>query len=388
MKLSKLRVPLIPVRSSQAATPTHGRPGDPRPDPPERGERLFCSKPFTWFEVSRFTREGEVFTCCPSWLDTPIGNLDEQSVADVWNSQAAQDIRRSILDGTFDYCNADRCPHLQTLTEPVQRVSDVTDPVMQQIIRDRIVALPFGPRAVNCSHDRSCNLSCPSCRTELIIETDRRDQISRIQRRINDEALRDAELLYITGSGDPFGSPFFRHWLRTMRRADMPKLQTLHLHTNGLLWTPGMWESIPAEIRGLVRYADISIDAATEGTYAINRRGGRWDVLMENLRFISSLRRNGPLTWLGIGFVVQENNFREMPAFVELGRRFDVDAIPFSQLVNWETYSPGEYQRRAVHHPGHAAHDQFLSLLEDPIFDDPIVFMSNLTQLRAAPTSG
>ena len=388
MKLPRLRIPLIPVATRHTATPASPQAKSKRPAPTGGGERLFCSKPFTWFEVSRGAREGEVFTCCPSWLETPIGNLDEQSVADVWNSPMAQAIRRSILDGTFDYCRADRCPHLQTITEPVQRVSRVTDPVMQGIIRDRITALPFGPRAVNCSHDRSCNLSCPSCRTELIIETERRDQISRIQRRINDEALRDAELLYITGSGDPFGSPFFRHWLRTMRRADMPKLETLHFHTNGLLWTPAMWESIPAEMRGLVRYADISIDAATEGTYAINRRGGHWDVLMENLRFISSLRRDGPLTWLGIGFVVQENNFREMPAFVELGRRFGVDTIHFSQLVNWETYSPAEYQRRAVHHPGHHAHDEFLSLLEDPIFDDPIVFMSNLTHLRGAPASG
>src|SRR4029453_16950994 len=128
---------------------------------------------------------------------------------------------------------------------------------------------------------------------------------------------------------------------------------------------PAMWESIPTEIRGLVRYADISIDAATEGTYTINRRGGHWDVLLENLRFISSLRRDGPLTWLGIGFLVQENNFREMPAFGGLCRRFGVDTIHFNQFVNWETCSPAEYQRRAVHRSGHPAHDEFLSLLAD-----------------------
>ena len=108
---------------------------------------------------------------------------------------------------------------------------------------------------------------------------------------------------------------------------------------------------------------------------------------MENLQFISSLRRNGPLTWLGLGFVVQQNNFLEMPDFVELGRRFGVDTVHFSQLVDWGTYSPGEYHQRAVHRPAHPAHPAFRSLLADAVFDEPFVFMANLTQLRAGPTA-
>jgi hypothetical protein len=90
--------------------------------------RLFCSKPFEWFEVSRGREEGEVFLCCPSWLGTPVGNLTRDSVKETWNGEAAQRIRRSILEGTFEYCNAARCPYLQTRTGPVQRVEDVTDP--------------------------------------------------------------------------------------------------------------------------------------------------------------------------------------------------------------------------------------------------------------------
>ena len=82
-------------------------------------DRLFCSKPFKWFEVSRGQREGDVFACCPSWLDTPMGNLDDSSVAEVWNSTAAVAIRESILDGSFRFCSRERCPSLNTVTEPV-----------------------------------------------------------------------------------------------------------------------------------------------------------------------------------------------------------------------------------------------------------------------------
>lgn len=345
--------------------------------------KLFCSKPFTWFEVSRGTEEGQVFLCCPSWLDTPIGNLNDQSVDEVWNGGVARDIRRSILDGSFDYCDFVKCPFLHNVDGPVQYADEVTDPVMLQIMRDGLTVLPFGPRDINCSYDRSCNLSCPSCRTQMITESRNSARILNIQQKINDHALKDAKLLYITGSGDPFGSPFFRTWLHSMKRSDMPKLETLHLHTNGMLWTPRMWDPIPDEIRALIRSAEISIDGASAATYETNRRGGRWDTLLENLEFIAGLRANGPLTWLGISMVVQENNFAEMADFVRLGRRFRADAIYFSQLVNWGTFTDEEFKARAVHRPEHPRHQYLREHLRDPIFDGPGVNVGNLKPFRA-----
>jgi hypothetical protein len=347
-------------------------------------DRLFCSKPFKWFEVSRGTAEGDVFLCCPAWLDTPVGNLTRQSVSEAWNGPAAQAIRRSVLDGSFAYCNALRCPFLQTISGPVQRVRDVTDPDLVRALREGLTVLPHGPREINCSYDRSCNLSCPSCRTAIIMETDARDRILDIQAKLHAEALAEAHLLYITGSGDPFGSPFFRRWLQTLRRADLPQLQRIKLHTNALLWNPRMWDTIPAEIQALVHEADISIDAATAGTYAVNRRGGRFDLLLRNLEFIGGLRARGPLAWLGINMAVQENNFREIPAFVRLGRRFGVDTVYFQQLVNWGTFSDHEFAARAVHLPSHPRHGELLDVLDDPALDDPIVLLGNLSGLRGA----
>lgn len=348
----------------------------------EDAKRLFCAKPFTWFEVSRGREEGEVFLCCPGWLKRPVGNLLRQSVAETWNGPAAQDIRRSILDGSFEYCDASLCPHIQEISGPVQRIEDVTDPVLRDVIRERLTVLPYGPREVNCAHDRSCNLSCPSCRTELIIETARRDEILGIQKKLDHEALADAETLYITGSGDPFGSPFFRKWLQTMRRTDMPRLRTLHLHTNGLLWTPRVWETIPPEIRALIRTAEISIDAASPETYAVNRRGGSFGTLLDRLEFIQSLRRAGPLERLTMSMVVQQNNFHEMREFVLLGKRFAADAVYFSRLADWGTFDQAELSNRSVHRTDHPRHREFLDVLSDGLFDDPIVVLGNLTEVR------
>jgi MoaA/NifB/PqqE/SkfB family radical SAM enzyme len=225
-------------------------------------------------------------------------------------------------------------------------------------------------------------LSCPSCRTALIVDTAGKERILGIQEKLQREALPDAELLYITGSGDPFGSPFFREWLQTMRRADMPRLETIRLHSNGLLWNEKMWHSIDADVRSLVREAEISIDAATAETYAVNRRGGSFARLLRNLDYIATLRANGPLRWLGISMVVQENNFGEMPAFIDLGRRIGADTVYFGQLVDWGTFPEEELRRRSIHLAEHPRHGELRSVLRSPHFDDPRVDLGNLSHLR------
>jgi MoaA/NifB/PqqE/SkfB family radical SAM enzyme len=344
--------------------------------------RLFCSQPFTRFEVLGDGQRGEVSFCCPNWIAKSIGNVTDKSVRDVWNSKAARDIRQSILDGSFKYCRADVCPYLQRIEGPVQRVEEVRDARLLEIIRKELTVLPFGPSDIICCFDQSCNLSCPTCRTRVIMETSHGDAIFNIKKRLENEALRDARLLYITGSGDPFGSPYFRRWLQTMKRASMPKLERIHLHTNALLWTKRIWESIPEETRVLIRSAIISIDAATPETYAINRRGGDFETLLERLAFVSGLRARGPLDYLEIHMTVQTNNYREMPEFVELGRRHHCDRVAFHKLLDWGTFTPEEFSARAVHHPDNPEHQAFLGVLTDPRLDDAIVYLSNLTDLK------
>jgi len=343
--------------------------------------RLFCSKPFEWFEITHSNGRGDVYLCCPSWLDTCIGNIRHKTVLEIWNGQKAQDIRRSILNGSFHFCDFSRCAFLQTRSGPVQAIENVSDPLFQEVIRNRLTRLPYGPRKIICTYDQSCNLSCPTCRTGIIVETDSEQGILDIENRIRHQALGEAELLYIAGSGDPFGSPFFRRWLQSMRREEMPRLKDIFLHTNGQLWTPAMWNTLPKDIQGLVTAAEISIDAATSEVYAVNRRGGDFDRLLKNLMFIRQLRQNGPIKLVKISMVVQENNFREMVDFVRLGKQFQFDHVYFGQLVNWGTFSKAEFRKRAVHLPKHPLHKAFLDVLRNDIFSDPIADLGNLTQI-------
>src|SRR5262245_23950580 len=126
---------------------------------------LFCKRPFEHFEIQH---NGLAYLCCPSWLPTPLGEVSGDDPGALWNGQTAQSIRESILDGSFRHCTGG--PFLTTATGPVQLRTDVTDPVSLEIIRDRkLVMERIG--WLNLAYDRSCNLSCPTCRTEPIVTT-------------------------------------------------------------------------------------------------------------------------------------------------------------------------------------------------------------------------
>ncbi|MGH6841447.1 MAG: SPASM domain-containing protein, partial [Methylocella sp.] len=125
-----------------------------RPRKSGNGERLFCAQPFTRFEVlGGGGQRGDVFPCCQSWITKSFGNMTKKSVQEVWNGKAARDIRRSILDGSFKYGRADVCPYLQRIDGPVQRVEDVKDERLREIIRNELTIVPFGPSDIICCFD-------------------------------------------------------------------------------------------------------------------------------------------------------------------------------------------------------------------------------------------
>ena len=120
----------------------------------------FCRKPFEHFEIHP---NGSVSLCCYTWLPHHAGILGEHnSIHDVFNSTKVQQIRQTIHDGSFSYCNHDLCPHIQNKSLPDK--SEVEGPRMQQIVRDNVLN-NLQPDFYNLCYDESCNLECPSCRT-------------------------------------------------------------------------------------------------------------------------------------------------------------------------------------------------------------------------------
>jgi hypothetical protein len=181
-------------------------------------------------------------------------------------------------------------------------------------------------------------------------------------------AAADAELtISVSHLGDPFASPLYRSLL--FDPAPPPKLR-LHLFSNGLL-LPECWPQMRGW-HGRVQGVSQSIDAASPTTYKTLRRGGTWRQLEKSLRFISALRRRGEISHWHWGFVVQADNWREMPAFVARAEDYGADAVGFSLLRQWHMPAD-EYRRKNLSDPAHPEHAAYVASLADPVFQNPLV---------------
>ena len=253
---------------------------------------MFCPHPFSRCEIKA---DGNVYCCCEGWLPRPLGNVLDNDLITIWKSPTAIEIRESIVDGSFRHCTT--CPFLPGPGGPLTPVPTKT------YSTERIGTLKL-------DYDRSCNLTCPSCRLVHSSKFVNHDKIREIHKTmLASGALNRTDQLYITGAGDPFASELYWDFLCHLPDLSPNPNLTIFLHTNGLLFDANHWEALgPARER--VTSIGISMDAATPDTYILNRRSS-WNRLMDNLAFISSLRTGNPSLMLGLYFVVQSNKDRK-----------------------------------------------------------------------------
>jgi len=193
-----------------------------------------------------------------------------------------------------------------------------------------------------------------------------REQVEKKLDEITNEISPNIKRLYVTGTADPFYSKSFREFLETLDSKKFSKLESIHLHTNASLWNEKIWERVKA-IHPYVNSCEISIDAGTKETYETKTRiGGKWDVLLENLKFITQIPT---IKWYCFSFVVQDSNYKEMLIFYNIIKEYFKNRkvyweVKTNQITNWGTYSDEQYKSKAVHLEQHSLHKDFLKELD------------------------
>jgi len=334
----------------------------------------FCITPFVELDVL----ENSTHLCCASLLPTSTGNLADTPWRQVWNGDAAQAIRASIHDGSYRHCNKRTCPKIQS-NQLVDAEELGSDPGWRGIIQARATEMLRKPEKLNLSYDRTCNLSCPSCRTSRYAADDAtRARLNMLQEREIMPLLENAKTVFVTGSGDPFASKTFRRLMAQLDAASYPDLKFI-IMTNGMLFTQRQWSAFPS-LHRRVELLSISLDAATAGTHELLRRGAIWPTMEKNLRFAGDLLADGLIDDFMITFTVQAENFREMGDAVDLAHQIGASQIHFARMTNWGTFSPAEYARKAVFIPGHPDHEAFVAACRDPRLQDPMIRPSDLEE--------
>lgn len=314
-------------------------------------KNYFCDLPFTYTEIHKDRQT----MCCPYWNDTNIKKSPDYLKN--WFSTEAEEIRESMLDGTFKNCSSEFCPHLNVLVNK----GEATGPIRP--IKEFNPNNYNKPKRIKICIDQSCNLRCPTCRDNIIPNTDLNTALTLNQLRKVEEGFSDElEEFFTSGTGDPLYSKPMREYLINFPVEKYPKLDRIILHTNGILLTTKLWDKLK-NVRKFIKQVEISIDAATKDTYENKTRlGGKWDVLMENLKFINKIESIDKIT---TSFVTQQANYKEIIPFVELMNKIfykhrDHKNI-FYRVANWGTFSEEEYKEVNVLDSTHPEHYEFLN---------------------------
>jgi len=330
--------------------------------------KYVCTNPFNYMDLQPY----QVYVCCPSWCPTSIREGKEEIQ---WDTDTAVDIRKSILDGTYRHCDHNVCPSLNQLLNTNQIPGNFVE--KEKFLNyhkinsiDDVKDIETHPEHVLFGFDRSCNFKCPSCRIDLVANDDEstkthQDKLKTLNE-IETKFAKFIKTILITGSGDPFYSKIYRNYLINFDSEKYPNLEQINIITNGKMLNKKMWESLSAKKH--IKAIEISIDAGTKYTYEnVTRLNGDWDVLLDNLKFISTITT---INYLTLSFVVSEKNYLEMGTFYDIMSEIFKNSIfklrlNYTQHVHWGdgAYTEEEVKKIQVFKKDHPFFDSFLDQL-------------------------
>lgn len=325
-----------------------------------------CQTPWNTLGVNN---NGDIFICSsPSWIPKFVGNiLEVQTIFDALNSSMAQKIRQEILAGRYFYCNNRICGFFnkipldtyQTLPLDTQPLPSLTS---HDLLIDQI------PKNLIFDFDYTCNFQCPSCRTELInnnkhhiIRPINNDIVAKIKHLIIDQ-IKDQSVEIRWCGGEPFISEVYLDLLTYITHLDKTNIRHV-IQTNGsyLRKKSDLLEKMLPSMTEL----RVSFDAATPDTYHKIRVHGQWEVLLENVRWARSLiDSRGTGTLLSADFVVQADNYKEIPEYVKLCNGLGIDKITFQKMWNWGTWPKDIFKEKNVYNPDHPEYANLLAVFK------------------------
>lgn len=281
------------------------------------GIRKNCPRPW---DTVLIDKQGSCYACeCQSWLPQSIGNLQVKPLDQIIDSTMHRQLKSSIEDSSYRYCNSSRCSYL---TNRDYRHFDL-DSLAKHIVNVRLAI------------DDSCNLRCPSCRDRLIFHKQGPgyERGIRLADRINEwlANVRHPVQVHMGSDGDPFASQVYRYFMEHVPDRDSI---TFSIMTNGLMFCE--YHTRIPRVLARLHQLEVSIDGVTQDTYEHLRLGGRWQALLKNLRRMGEKKQEHGFQW-NWHMVVQEQNWREMPAMLKMAQAHGVDKMYFNRIRDWGT---------------------------------------------------
>lgn len=345
------------------------------------------------FRVAELKPEGKLLICggqpsLMNWI-TPMyyGEFEE-----IWHSNIMKVLRLSAINGTYSFCNPKNCCYIETTENAEININDLSNTFLfdkevidynkkrnvldQNYIFNRenylIKELNY-PETYQCGWDESCNLYCSSCRNKIYVaDGEKKQELREFSERVKKELfLSHAKKIKVAGLGEAFASDIYKDIMFDKELA--MQIGSIGILSNGMLFTKEKFNQLSSLWNDINVF--ISMDGATKETAETLRGGVIFERWQENMQYLAEMRRIGKINKLAFNFVVQRENFKEMPEFVRMCLEYNADQIKFSKLFNWGCYSKEEFEKMSMFDTVGNMKSELREVLKDDIFLRPEVHL-------------
>ena len=328
----------------------------------DKYKKFICRKAFTAAEIHS---DGKIFPCCPAWINYyEFGNVFDDSLDTIFNGEKAQEFRKSIMDGSYKYCNLDYCQGLSSFH---------VNTVASDFISANGTSTKY-PSFVKFCHDVSCNFKCVTCRDNHKVNSDEKTQY--LNSLIDTHflpLLKDADVISLNGSGEVFASEHCKELIKRTTQA-YPDIK-FDLHTNGSLCSEKTCMGLG--ILDRLTRVQVSVNAASGRLHKKVTRSGSYKEIVKNLKWLSGLKKQGKLKEFRLVFVVSGLNYMELKPFMKMG--IDLDAVvDFWEYRKWGTELDKDYEKLAVFKLENRNYMRLAKIMEDDVFRHPLCCMDNV----------
>ncbi|MBQ4123788.1 SPASM domain-containing protein [bacterium] len=300
----------------------------------------YCSKPFEEFEIDV---DGKCYCCCRWWNNSYcLGNILEQSVDEIWNGEAAQELRRSILEGDYKYCNVNECLPNHSTEVKYEKITNY-------------------PLEISFCYDYSCTAKCVFCNDTIkMMSKEECTQWDNIIESKLIPLLINAKFVRLTMVGELFVS---NHSIKLVQRISekYPNIK-FEIVSNGIFASEENIKKL--NIEGKIASIKFSIPSFRPSTYKKLVRNGNLEAVKKNLKYISKLHKNKAIEDFRLNFIISSVNYKEIIEYVkyaeELGAQ--VDCLLLDKKDESTTFLKN-FDKYNVASPNHFQYNNFIDIL-------------------------
>jgi sulfatase maturation enzyme AslB (radical SAM superfamily) len=300
--------------------------------------KFVCDHPWTHFEVNN--PNGDVTMCCDN--QTALGNVNHGTVAEIWNGEGFQAMRRRmreegahalcphtcpVLNGFKTYQNLDWHKGLAA-ESPVRRNAELND---REYAAGK-TALDSLPRWMRFCYSYLCNLDCYHC-----YQREEATRNEKLPEAFLDQVREHAgvyQVVYFFG-GEPF---LYKPVTRMMADLGVDLACRYFLITNATLLRDDVFAMLETKNIGLFA---VSLDAGSARSFeALRLRGakGSWEETLANVGRIAEMRRRKGFVFI-VSMTLNSINCGEIETFVDMILGLGGDPIVSLVSNPYQTYA-------------------------------------------------